>query len=203
MWPSIRDRGLLSVTAMLDAFCVHSDDRAVFESAQRTRTMDIFPGGEHVIALPDQRDMPADRLTKALTDGTTPEQWYRLISGKVFFWPEESRLSRWLGNRAHRRVAHDVVIIDTQRLVDLHLERLWLCHMNSSNTLPTPHARGVDIFQRVSTYPALQPVVEVAVDYSVPDLVDCVIALRRIEGKAVLAAVTRASGEPFALPPLP
>lgn len=202
MWPSVRDRGLLSVTAMLDLLSVEADDRTAVESAQRTRTMEVILGMGHVIALRDQRSMPPDRLAKALTDGTTPAQWYRFISGKVFFWADETRLYRWLGARGYRRAAHDVLTIDTRLLADLHLEDLWLCHMNSGNTWPTPHVRGLDIFQKVPRYPALQPVVEVAVDYSVPDVADCVVALRRIQGKELLASVTRASGEPFELPPL-
>jgi hypothetical protein len=179
MWPSIRDRGLLSVTALLDAFSVNANDRAAFESKQRTRTMEVMPGTTRAIILRNQNAMPRDRLVKALTDGTTPEQWYRFINGKVFFWADETRLGRWLGGRGFRYDAHDVLTVDTRRLVDLHVERLRLCHMNSGNTFPTPHARGVDIFQDVHRYPALQPVVEVAIDYSIPDVADCVIALRR------------------------
>ena len=182
-WPSIRDRGLLSVTAMLDVFAVKAHERAAYESAQRTRTMEIPPGIAGTIALRDQRAIPPDRLAKALNDGSTPEDWYRLINAKVFFWAEESRLYRWLDAREQRRAAYDVLTLDTRRVADVYHDTLWLCHMNSGSTWPTPHTRGVDVFQRLPGYPALQAVVEVAIDYSMPEVANYVIGLRRMPTK--------------------
>ena len=186
-WQSISDHGLLSATAALDVSSLTGEERVAFEGLQRTRTLKLPADTYGSIPLRDQATMPPDRLAKALTDGATPEQWYRLINGKVFFWADEDRLIRMLRTRAHQRRLCDVLTLDTARLVNAHLDRLWLCHMNSSSTWPTPHTRGADVFQPISRYPALRPVVEVAVDYSVPSVADYVVAVRRMRGAAVLA----------------
>lgn len=205
-WPSIRDRGLLSASAVLDLFGIAGRQRAPFEARQRTEMMTVLPGQADAIVLRDQKPMPPDRLVKALPSGVSPEAWYRLINGKVFFWAEEHRLFRLLGARAYRNIPHDVLTLNTASIVAAHLERLWVCHMNSGNTWPAPHARTPDIFQRMSNYPVrkngnpIKPVVEVVVDEGVPDIARHVVALRRMQGQTVIASTQRTKNR---LPNLP
>lgn len=190
-WPSIRDRGLLSATAALDLLCIEGDDRIAYESAQRTQAMELSPGQASPIVLRHQRAMPPDRLAVALVDGTRPEQWYRLINGRVFFWADEARLHRMLAARDHRRRAYDVLTLDSRRLVERHRERLWLCHMHSGNTRPAAQPRGIDTFQRIHAFPPFKPVVEVAFDYSLPDVETYVVDVRRMQEKQALAPRAR------------
>lgn len=193
-WPSIRDRGLLSASAVLDLFGLAGRQRTPFETRQRTGMMTVLPGQADAIVLRDQKPMPPDRLVRALPANVSPEAWYRLINGKVFFWAEEHRLFRLLGARDYRNVPHDVLTVDTASLVAAHLERLWVCHMNSGNTWPAPHARTPAIFQRMANYPVrkngnpIKPVVEVVVDEGVPDIARHVVALRRMQGQTVIAS---------------
>jgi len=136
--------------------------------------------------------MAPDRLAKGLQDGITTEEWYALINGKVFMWAQERRLFGLLGARHYRALEHDVLTINSASLLEEHVDSVWLCPMNSGNTFPIPHRRGKDTFRRLSDYPARsngrpeKEVVEVVVDYSIPDISDHVIAVRRMRGDVVL-----------------
>lgn len=193
MWPSIQQRGLLSTSASLDALGIAGAQRTALESAYRPEMSHLRPGGPDDIVLRDQRPMPPSRLVQALPDGVTTEQWYRLINGKVFFWVSPERLGRLL--RSYGASQHDVLRVDTASLLDAHSARTWLCHMNSGNTLPIPHYRDETIFKRIPDYPVnrvgtpLKEVVELVVDYSVPDIANHVIDVTRVQGDAQLGIV--------------
>ncbi|PHN23314.1 DUF7002 family protein [Pseudomonas syringae] len=195
-WDSIRTRGLMSTTAVLDHLGVKGGNRSQFESEHRDQKMDVMAGDPVSIVLRDQKPMPEVRLLDALKDGTTPRQWYELINNKVFFWAEEARLHRLLGARDYRRLEHDVLTLDSATFIPAYAEAIWLCHMNSGNTWPMPHRRGTDIFCRIPDYPVkgsgkpVKPVVELVVDYAVPNINDYVVEVRRMQGSEVLGVIT-------------
>ncbi|QVX42022.1 hypothetical protein J4H89_23110 (plasmid) [Ralstonia solanacearum] len=192
-WPSIRDRGLMSASAVLDHFGVAGRARNRYETAQRTTKMSVLPQAPGEIVLRDQKPMPPERLERALIDGTTPEEWYRLINGKVFFWAEEHRLHGLLGARDYRQLEHDVLTIDSAPFIRAYSQNIWLCHMNSGNTFPMPHARGIDVFKRILDYPAntrghpAKRVVEIVVDDQVTDVARYVVEVRRMKKDQTLA----------------
>ncbi|SKA21088.1 DUF7002 family protein [Novilysobacter spongiicola] len=185
-WESIRERGLMSTTAVLDHLGIQGVDRAPFETLHRAAMARV---GENAgIVLRDQIPMPPQRLEQALVDGTTPEQWYRLINGKVFFWAQEHRMHRLLNY--YGDTEHDVLHVDTKSLLADHANDVWLCHMNSGNTLPIPHHRGIDVFKRIDAYPETRTgrpakeVVEIVVDYAVPNIAAHVVRVYRMRGSA-------------------
>lgn len=192
-WESIQQRGLLSASAVLDLFNLEGNQRNAYEAEYRREMLSVPHGQPEQIILRDQRPMPPERLRRALTDGTTPEQWYQLINGKVFFWAEHHRLLRLLN--AYGRDEHDVLILDTRSLVTAHLQNVWLCHMNSGNTLPIPHYRGVHIFKRIRDFPTKQngkpekAVVEVLVDRGVSDVAEHTLAVLRMQGNQVIRQI--------------
>ena len=67
--------------------------------------------------------------------------------------------------------------------------------MNSGNTMPMPHRRGVDIFRRILDYPVkrsgkpTKPVVELVVDYAVPNIAEYVVEVRRMKGSEILDVI--------------
>ncbi|WP_323154989.1 DUF7002 family protein [Pseudomonas alvandae] len=194
-WESIQQRGLMSTTAVLDHLDVADGERARFESEHRDQKMDVRAGHTSNIVLRDQKPMPEKRLLQALTNGTTPRQWYELINDKVFFWVAEERLHRLLGARDYRTLEHDVLTLNSAEFIRAYAEKIWLCHMNSGNTWPIPHRRDTEIFRRIADYPVkrsgkpVKNVVELVVDYSVPNITDYVVEVRRMRGSEVLGVI--------------
>ncbi|UUF01494.1 hypothetical protein NDY25_16315 [Xanthomonas hortorum pv. pelargonii] len=113
-WPSIQARGLFSTTGALDSLGVEGDRRTHFEAEHRPEMASLRPHSPDDIVLRDQKPMPPGRLAHALPAHVTPEQWYRLINGKVFFWAERERLLRLLNS--YGEFEHDVLTIDTASL---------------------------------------------------------------------------------------
>jgi hypothetical protein len=193
-WDSIRERGLMSTSAVLDHFGYAGNARVPFETRYRPNMVQI--GAPAGIVVRDQIPMPPERLRQALVDGTTTEQWYRLINGKVFFWAQEHRMHRLLNY--YGAVEHDVLHVDTKRLVERHLDAVSLSHMNSGNTLPIPHHRDMTLFKRIDAYPAkpsgapVKEVVELVVDHAVPDIAACVLRVDRMKGLEKLRTLWQA-----------
>jgi Family of unknown function (DUF7002) len=120
---------------------------------------------------------------------------------KVFFWLTPDRLLRLLGGKAYKQKPHDVLEVDTRALVRAYFEAIWLCPMNSGCTKPMPHPRGDDTFLRIRDYPYAERrrkkrkgerVVELAVDYSVPDIAAYVRRVVVMQGQSELEELFRA-----------
>lgn len=191
-WRDIKTKGLLSTSAVLDRYSVKGARRIAIEEKHRSEKVSIGEPGDQVV-LRDQKPMEPSRLAQALQDGITPTQWYKLLNNRVFLWAEETRLFGLLNARYYRALEHDVLTIDTASLMSVYEQTTWLCPMNSGNTFPIPHFRGKSTFQRIAGYPTkvrsqapAKEVVEVVVDYSIPDIAKHVVEVRRIKGTAVL-----------------
>lgn len=76
-----------------------------------------------------------------------------------------------------------------------HHERVLLCHINSGQTGRFAHSRGVTTFQRIPDYPArrsgspAKEVVELVVDYAVPDIARQVVCVERMRSDEVLGLI--------------
>jgi len=191
-WPSIREIGLLSTSASLSRFGIDGPRRHELGSQHRPEKTTIQSRSGATIVLRDQKPMPVNRIAQALGNTATPEQWYELINNKVFFWVSHERLLRLLGARAYRDDEHDVITLDTAKLVGAHEHTITLCHMNSGNTFPIPSKRDFSIFKSIADYPTKrngQPekeVVELTVANQVPDISRFVTQVQRMKGASVI-----------------
>ncbi len=71
----------------------------------------------------------------------------------------------------------------TSALLQRHADRVTLSPINSGATFamnPTP--RGPDTFRRIVNHRDDMPVIELAVDYAVPDIADFTISVSRWQG---------------------
>jgi len=154
--------------------------RVALERRHRPVSVEIAKKGVGRIVLRDQKPMPEDRLRTALAGTGNTDAWYAFLNGRVFFWANRGRVDVLLNARSYRHTTHDVLTINTRKLVDSYADRILLCHMNSGNTFPYPHKRDMGIFKTIATYEVrrngnpLKPVAELTIDYSVPDLMDFV-----------------------------
>lgn len=130
--------------------------------------------------------------------GVSPRQWYEFLNRKTFFWATEARVHTLLKARLYRDKEHLVITIDTASLLARHAGRVTLSAINSGSTLYNPPQRGAHTFTTIADYPfeerrrargLANAVAEIAVEYSVPDLISHTITAQRRQGSQVLETV--------------
>ncbi len=195
-WESIQRLGLLSTSALLDRFEVGGGRRFQIESARRPE-MELVEHTEHGRALiRDNKPMQEKTLERCLT-GMSPREWYETLNGKVFFWVDRKRLLKLLGARAYRDRPHLVLELDTEELLRRHANHVMVSPINSGATFTmNPAPRGTDTFRRIEDHPKNKPVVEVTVDYAVPNAADFVLSVSRWHGGERLEEVRSRRGRP-------
>ena len=185
-WPSIQRHGLLSTSALLDLFETAGPSRTQIESEWRPRSVQITHPTHGTAVVRDQLPMPENKLSNCLTD-MTPRQWYELINGKTFFWPEETPLGWMLNAASYRTREHAVIVIPTKELLSHHSDKVTLSAINSGSVYPAratglPRPRGQETFQPIRDY-TVPWVSELAVEYSVPNIADLAIRVEARQGK--------------------
>jgi len=198
-WPSILKFGLQSTTALLDRYNVTGEARTKLEARRRPERVALKVDSSDSAVLRDQNPMDDSGLLRCLQDGITPGEWYRTLNSKVFFWLTRDRLFRLTGAAFYRDLEHDVLEIDAKTLIQKYSDKVWLCPINSGCTKPFPATRGKDTFQRLSDYPYRswkakkrkhgERVVELAVDYAIPDIGRFVKRVVRMKGLVELDVV--------------
>lgn len=181
-WPTIREHGLMSTSAILDFLGLQGEHRGQIESARRPETIHLQGENNISIAVRDQKPMLDSGLLRCLEDGLSPSDWYRILNERTFFWLTEERLKKLLCAGSYSGLRHDVLVVETRSLVQTHHDAITLSPMNSGNTRPFPHPRGLQTFLPIDQYPyadrkrrRLEVVVELAVDNSVPDIHEHVV----------------------------
>ena len=182
-WPSIQLHGLRSTSALLDLYQTTGSNRVEIESQWRPRSVELTHPTYETAVVRDQIPMPEDKLTDCLED-LTAREWYELINGKTFFWPEETPLGWMLNAPPYRSREHAVIIVPTQELLFHHAESVTLSPINSGSVRPAkktgrPRQRGRATFQPMRDY-TTQWISELAVEYSVPNIADLAI---RVEAR--------------------
>ena len=177
-WPSIKKYGLLSTTALLDMYNVRGKKRNETESCIRPQSVTISSKKYADAIIRDQKPLSEKKLIDLLDGGITPRQFYKLLNQRTFFWVREERLVRLLQARAYRDKSHDVLTVDTEKLVKKYEDKITLCKINSGATPYKNGRRGRQSFKRIKKYPFSEykktrgkdAIVELAVDYGIPDI---------------------------------
>lgn len=194
-WESIKNRGLLSTSALLDLYEVNGAQRLSIESHRRPECVELTSETLPIAVVRDQLPMDDAGLRRCLPEHLTPSDWYRLLNAKVFFWLTRDRLHRLTGAKAYREKTHDVTEVNTRSIVHSYSDKIWLCPINSGCTKPMPHPRDESVFSRIDEYPydhwrprrkRGERVVELAVDHSVPDISIHVVRVSVMQGLEVL-----------------
>lgn len=204
-WPSIRDHGLLSTSALLDRYGVTGARRVALEEQHRPQCVTIQIAGMPDVVIRDQKPMSDGALSKCLADGLTPADWYRILNQRTFFWMSKTRLRRLLGARAYRDRPQTVLTLETRSLVQAHADRIELSPINSGSTIYNPVRRGRRTFVRIEEYDfecwckkrrAEDAIVELVVRDAVPDIRDHVIAVHDVADGTATEIWRRTGADP-------
>ena len=181
-WSGIRRHGLLSTSALLDLYNIEGERREALESRRRPEIQAVEHPEHGRALIRDNKPLQEKALEKSLS-GLTVRQWYETLNHRVFFWVELKRLRKLLGARAYRDRPHLVLEVDTAKLLERHAERVTLSPINSGATFPmNPAPRGLKTFKRIADHNSDKPVVELAVDYAVPDIQELTLSVSRWHG---------------------
>ena len=184
-WASIQRHGLLSTSALLDLFEKSGPMREALESEWRRMSVTISHPSHGDAVIRDQRPMPPKGLRSALID-MSPKQWYELLNRKVFFWVDEDKLQGMLF--AYRNERHDVLTVDTRALLGTYADGVTVSRINSGYALRRPAKRSMATFQSLPERwqaSGFRELVELTVDYAVPDLRRFVISVDSRKGDEV------------------
>jgi hypothetical protein len=151
-WSSIKRHGLLSTSRLLDLFEIETSQRIVLETTRRAISVPLHNPRYESIILNDQQPLREESLKNCLDDNLKPEEWLKLLNGRVFFWPSEENLHRHLNARLNRTRSREIIIIDTLSLAKVHAENIELCPINSGVTFRKTARRGKNTFTPLLKY---------------------------------------------------
>jgi len=202
-WPTIERHGLLSTTALLNLYAIPPADRAPLESAHRSELTPLTHPTHGTAYLRDQKPMSDAGLVRALQDGLTPADWYRILNARVFFWTRRDRLDTLLAGRAYRDRQHTVLVLDTAELLARHAADVELSPINSGSTVYNPAPRGRDCFLPLDRLAfehwakkrrsKTKAIVELTVRHAVPDVRELVVEVYET-GPTKRTLVSRGAG---------
>lgn len=186
-WPSIQQHGLLSTSALLDLYEISEPERDSIEAARRAESVEITHPQYGSALIRDNKPINSTVLRRTLV-GMSEADWYRTLNSRVFFWLTEDRLDRLRRAGPYREREHDILTIDTARLLAAHGDEVELAHLNSGAVHAGAHyPRGVGTFAAIADYPwqerlriaRSEPVVELTIPYAVDDISELVIDVQR------------------------
>jgi hypothetical protein len=134
--PSILKHGLLSTECLLQLTVMPADGQAVFLRRHRRTGLRLADG----VTIRDQAPMPPSALAPALDDGLTPEDWYALLNGFVFLWPDRDRMERQRRACGHRPQV--VMTFDADALLTDFGGSAFVSPFNVGNARRRPARRG-------------------------------------------------------------
>lgn len=136
--PSILQYGLMSTERLLDLARIVEPERSALLRGHRPKNIHL-PNG---VMIRDQGPMPPNALAGTLDSDLEPGDWYALLNGFVFLWPDRDRMAR-------QRAACDprpqfVLTFDAVALLDHFGTEAFVSPINSGNARRKPARRGRD-----------------------------------------------------------
>ena len=200
-WPRIKKIGLRTTEQLVDACDPDDDLRAEILQQRRKRSYEIFHPVVGTVTVRDQKPLMLHNLEPALVD-TTVQEFLALLNTRVFMWAHPGRLTALLAARAYRSSVHDVLVLDTERIVDVYEKDIRLTGMNTGATIfPRAPKRGAESFMPIEDFPfsersktrALRDnVVELCVIGGVDNVEDFVLRVERRKGDTVIGTIYEA-----------
>jgi hypothetical protein len=151
-WPSIEKNGLLSTKALLDHYQINDVSKKKLIKEHRPHWVEIKAANLPTAVVRDQKPMSDAGVRRALA-GEEPSEWYDLLNSMVFFWPTKGRLKTMMSAQAYKGMRHDLIVVDTQRLVETYLSDIRISSMNSGATKPKAHPRDLNLFKCIADFP--------------------------------------------------
>jgi hypothetical protein len=178
----IKRHGLLGTETLLELFEVPIEVRRPILTRQRTESFTIEHKTYGRAVIRDQKPLNRAKLEGCLRDCSF-QQWLQMLNSRVFFWLRKERLQTLMCAREYCAKPHIVLVLDTLRLATDFQPSITLAPMNTGNTRPFAHPRGLSTFSRMADYPFEErlrrglyyTVVEFAVEGGVPNILDYVI----------------------------
>ena len=134
--PSILQHGLMSTESLLGLVGMPQAERGVLLRRHRP---DSFRLSKSVL-IRDQRPMPPSALARALVGGLEPADWYALLNGYVFLWPDRDRMERQRQACGGRPQA--LFTFDGMALLSRFGRDAFASPINSGNARRKPALRG-------------------------------------------------------------
>lgn len=186
-WPSIRDRGLLGTSALLDLYGITGSERSTIEGEHRPESVLIRRPGLPDATIRDQKPMSVKALTRVLDPGVQPSDWFRELNSKVFFWVRRERLKTMMNARAYRKMAKTVLEVDAAALLTHHAHAVRLATINTGATHRFAARRGRRTFLDLGAFPKgrLSGVVELVVEIGVPRICEFVTHVYETDANGV------------------
>lgn len=183
-WPSIQQHGLLSTSALLTKWGYTGKKREVIESKHRPQKICIYHDDYGKAVIRDQIPMPPGALKTCLTNNMIPDEWYKLINGKIFFWTNKEHLEMFLAAKEYKNIPQLVIIVDTQLLLESYASRVTLSSINSGSTYydknkyDRPPLRGLHTFKQIGDY-HLSYIRELVVEEGIQNITNITISVSR------------------------
>lgn len=143
---SILKHGLMSTERLLGVAGMSEADRTKILRDHRQQNMEL-PSG---VVIRHQRPMPPDALVRALDDGLEPADWYALLNGFVFLWPDKDRMTRQ--RHACLDCPQVLLTFDGISLLDRFGRNAFVSPINSGNARRKAARRGLHTFVPYATW---------------------------------------------------
>ena len=190
--PGILRHGLLPTSSLLSLFEVAAADRARIECERRPASVRLTHPVHGRATITDNLPLSMTALSSCLDDGLAPVDWLRILNSRVFFWADETGLSRLLGARLNRGRERAVLVLDTLGVARQYFEHVELSPINSGATLRRAARRGLSTFvpMRRHSYQSWRrlrggrdSVLEVTVVRGVTAITDHLVEIRTVTGR--------------------